>query len=88
MKKLLMTILITLMALSMPIVVLADGATTEETICTTGQYGSKTCTTTKKEVTVHKPVDAAWGDINPGLIAIAFLGLGYGTLILAKKVQV
>jgi len=88
MKKLLAVLFITLMALSVPSLVQADGTTTEETVCTTGQYGNKTCTTTKKEVTVHEPVDAALGDINPGLIAVVFMVLGYGTLVLAKKVQV
>ena len=36
----------------------------------------------------HEVVDTALGDINPGLIAVVFMVLGYGTLVLAKKVQV
>ena len=87
MKKAILIPLMALLVLVKPVVVSADGSTKVEKVCTTNQYGETTCSEKTNRVVVHKPVDAAFGDVNTTLILFGLLGSAGIAYLLSKKVN-
>ena len=68
--------------------VVADGTTTKVTKnCTTDQYGSQSCREDTETTTVHKPIPAGLGDINPVVLTITLAMGSVALLHLSKKVS-
>jgi hypothetical protein len=88
MKKIITISMVAMMFLVNVSVVMADGTTQVEKVCTTNQYGETTCSekTTRSEI-VHQPVAAALGDVNMGLISIGLLGGAGVAYYISRKVS-
>lgn len=87
MKNVFVVLFIALFGLVQPGVVNADGTVKTEKVCTTNQYGETTCSEKTTRETVHKPVDAAFGDVNVGLISVGLLAGAGIAYTLSKRVS-
>ena len=89
MKNILFSIVTGLLVLVSAPVVMADGSTSTEEVCTTNQYGETTCKKTTKtgEVVVHEPIDTAIGDINPAVLSMILFAGALASYKLSVKVK-